>query len=197
MIKINFISKKNNYRCFYSNRKNEIIAKAVGIKKNYFPLVLDTTAGLGRDAFILSFLGCHVIMIERHPVIIKLLQEGLKKAYEDEKIGFWLKKRLHLIHENSMNMLSLSIPQPDVIYLDPMYPLRKKKSLPKKEIQFFQKLIGNDKDSYQLLNIAKKLAKKRIVVKRPYYAKKISTDKVDFIIKSKKHRFDIYLPSKK
>ncbi|MDE5285913.1 MAG: class I SAM-dependent methyltransferase, partial [Buchnera aphidicola] len=106
-------------------------------------VVLDGTAGLGKDAFILSFLGCTVYMIERNPVIAALLQDGLERAYENEKIGSWIKKRLHLIYDNSVQMLNLSIIKPDVIYLDPMYP-DKKKSLPKKDMQIFQKFIGRD-----------------------------------------------------
>ncbi len=133
-------------------------------------------------------------MIEHHPVIAALLKDGLERGYKDEKIGFWLKKRLHLIFNNSLNMLNLSILQPDVIYLDPMYPTNKKKSLPKKNMQFLRKLIKKNDESKNLLHVARKFAKKRIVVKRPSYANPISNDKVDFIISNKHHRFDIYLP---
>jgi 16S rRNA (guanine1516-N2)-methyltransferase len=136
-------------------------------------------------------------MIENHPVIAALLKDGLERGYKDEKIGFWLKKRLHLIFNNSLNMLNMSILQPDVIYLDPMYPINKKKSLPKKNMQFLRKLIKKNDESKNLLHVARKFAKKRIVVKRPSYAHPISNDKVDFIISNKHHRFDIYLPYQK
>lgn len=196
-VKVDFTSKKNNYRCHSLTRKNEILSKVVGIKKFYYPFVLDVTAGLGNDAFILSFLGCHVVMIERHPVIAALLQDGLHRGYKDKTIGKWLKKRLHFIFNNSINMLQMSITQPDVIYLDPMYPFNKKKCLPKKNMQFFRKLIGYDNDAENLLNMSRKLAKKRIIVKRPRYAKALSPEKVNFIITSKNHRFDVYSPFKK
>ncbi|CAL4325965.1 class I SAM-dependent methyltransferase [Buchnera aphidicola] len=195
-IKVDFTSKKNNYRCL-NLKKNELLYKAVGIKKNYLPSILDATAGLGTDSFLLSSFGCFVIMIEKHPVIAALLRDGLERGYKDKKIGNWLKKRLHLIFNDSLNMLKIPILQPDVIYLDPMYPIRKKKSSPKKEFQFLRKLINSDYQPEKLLNIAKKLAKKRIVVKRPSYASPLSKDKVDFVISNKSHRFDIYLPLKK
>ncbi|CAL4326635.1 class I SAM-dependent methyltransferase [Buchnera aphidicola] len=191
-IKVDFTSKKNNYRCNFFRKKNEILYKAVGIKKSYFPIVLDATAGLGNDAFILAFLGCQVIMIERHPIIAALLQDGLQRGYQDKKIGNWLKKRLHLILNDSFNILNTPFIQPDVIYLDPMYPLNKKKSLPKKNMQIFRNLIGQDEDAEELLNLAQKKAKKRVVVKRPCYAKSLSQDKLSFIVLGKKHRFDIY-----
>jgi len=193
-IKVDFTSKKNNYRCCNFRKKNEILSRVVGIKKYYFPFVLDATAGLGNDAFVLAFLGCKVIMIERHPIVAALLKDGLERGYEDKKIGFWLKKRLHLLVNDSLNMLELSIPKPDVIYLDPMYPTNKKKSLPKKNMQILRKLIGKSYDCEKLLNISRKFAKKRIIVKRPCYAKPLSKDKVNFVIKNKNHRFDIYNP---
>lgn len=193
-IKVDFTSNKINYRCYSIRKKNEILSKAIGIKSSYHPLVLDATAGLGNDAFILSFLGCQVIMIERHPIIAALLKDGLQRGYEDKKIGIWLKKRLHLIFNDSCNMLKIPILKPDVIYLDPMYPISKKASLPKKNMQIFRKLIGQDCDAKNLLKVSRKLAKKRIVVKRPCYAKPLSKDKINFVIVGKKHRFDIYSP---
>ena len=193
-IKVDFTSKKNNYRCHHFRKKNEILSKAIGIKKNYFPVILDATAGLGNDAFILSFLGCQVFMIERHPVVAALLQDGLQRGYHNKKIGDWLKKRLCLIINDSCNMLKIPTLKPDVIYLDPMYPNHRKKSLPKKNMQIFRKLIGKDNDIEKLLNISRRLAKKRIVVKRPCYAKSLSEDKINFIIKGKNHRFDVYNP---
>ncbi|QIQ42138.1 MAG: class I SAM-dependent methyltransferase [Buchnera aphidicola (Microlophium carnosum)] len=193
-IKVDFTSKKNNYRCFHFRKKNEVLYKVAGIKTSYFPFILDATAGLGSDAFIFSFLGCQVMMIERHPIAAALLKDGLQRGYKDKKIGHWLKKRLHLMINDSSNMLKIPILKPDVIYLDPMYPLHDKKSLPKKDMQFFRKLIGHDHDSEVLLNASRKLAKNRIVVKRPCYANPLSKDKADFIIATKNHRFDIYKP---
>lgn len=193
-IKVDFTSKKNNYRCVHFKKKNEVLSKVVGIKNSYFPFVLDTTAGLGNDAFMLSFLGCQVVMVERHPIVAALLKDGLERGYRDKKIGHWLQKRLHLIVNDSLNMFKMPILKPDVIYLDPMYPDHRKKSLPKKSMQIFRKLIGQNYDSEMLLDISRKLAKNRIVVKRPCYAKPLSKDKVNFIITTKNHRFDIYQP---
>lgn len=196
-IKVDFTSKKNNYRCLSFKKKNELLYKAIGIKKNYFPSILDATAGLGKDAFLLSFFGCSVLMIEHHPVIAALLKDGLERGYKDKNIGNWLKKRLHLIFNDSLNMSKMSILPPDVIYLDPMYPISRKKASPKKEMQFLRKLINSCYQPVELLNVAKNFAKKRIVVKRPSYANPLSNDKIDFIISNKSHRFDIYLPYKK
>jgi len=193
-IKVDFVSKKNNYRCYHFKKKHEVLYKILGIKNSYFPFILDATAGLGNDSFIFSFLGCKVLMIERHPIAAALLKDGLQRGYKDKKIGSWLKERLHLVIQDSSKMLDMLIPKPDIIYLDPMYPSRHKTSLPKKNMQIFRKLIGYNDDSEKLLNISRKLAKNRIIVKRPFYAKPLSKDKANFVITTKSHRFDIYQP---
>lgn len=195
-IKVDFLSKKNNYRCLNFKKKDEALYKALGIKKNYFPFVLDATAGFGKDAFLISFWGCYVLMIERNPIIAALLEDGLQRAYKNKKLGIWLKKRLHLMFYDSFKMIEIPILQPDVIYLDPMYPINKKKALPKKNMQFLRQII-RDNDNYEnLLKIARRFAKKRIIVKRPSYAKPLSEKKVTFSISNKNNRFDIYLPFK-
>ncbi|QCI18530.1 16S rRNA methyltransferase [Buchnera aphidicola (Aphis nasturtii)] len=195
-IKVDFLSKHNNYRCLNFKKKNEALYKALGIKKNYFPSVIDATAGFGRDAFLISFWGCYVVMIERNPVIAALLKDGLQRAYEDQYIGYWLKQRLHLIFDDSFKMLEIPICQPDIIYLDPMYPINKKKTLPKKNMQFLRKIIKNNDNYENLLNISRTFARKRIIVKRPSYAKPLSNEKFEFSINNKNHRFDVYLPFK-
>ncbi|QFQ32731.1 16S rRNA methyltransferase [Buchnera aphidicola (Aphis fabae)] len=195
-IKVDFLSKQNNYRCLKFKKKNEALYKALGIKKNYFPYVIDATAGFGRDAFLIAFWGCYVLMLERHPIIAALLKDGLQRAHESQKIGNWLKQRLHLMFYDSFKMLEIPILQPDIIYLDPMYPINKKKALPKKNMQFLRNIIKNSDNHENLLNISRKFAKKRIIVKRPSYAQPLSKEKVKFSISNKNHRFDIYLPIK-
>jgi 16S rRNA (guanine1516-N2)-methyltransferase len=83
--------------------------------------------------------------------------------------------------------------KPDAIYLDPMFPHKKKSALVKKEMRLFQHLLGPDDDADRLLEPAIQLAQKRVVVKRPDYAPFLADKKPSMQIKSKKHRFDVYL----
>ncbi|HAS63559.1 MAG TPA: 16S rRNA methyltransferase, partial [Vibrio sp.] len=55
------------HRRKFGGGKGQAIAKAAGLNKGATPTVLDGTAGLGRDAFVLASLGCKVQMVERHP----------------------------------------------------------------------------------------------------------------------------------
>jgi 16S rRNA (guanine1516-N2)-methyltransferase len=83
--------------------------------------------------------------------------------------------------------------QPDVIYLDPMYPHKEKSALVKKEMRVFQSLVGEDLDADALLAPAIALAKYRVVVKRPSYAPPLANKKPSTSINMKKNRFDVYV----
>lgn len=189
---VDFVSGAMAHRRKFGGGRGEAVAKAVGIKKDYLPDVIDATAGLGRDAFVLAALGCQVKMLERHPVVAALLDDGLQRGYQDTEIGDWLKERMSLIHASSITALTNIARPPDVIYLDPMYPHRQKSALVKKEMRVFQSLVGPDDDADALLAPALALAKRRVVVKRPDYAEPLAGQKAPAAVTTKSHRFDIY-----
>ncbi|EAA9996251.1 16S rRNA (guanine(1516)-N(2))-methyltransferase RsmJ [Salmonella enterica subsp. enterica serovar Kentucky] len=177
---------------FVGGGRGEAVAKAVGIKGDYLPDVVDATAGLGRDAFVLASVGCRVRMLERNPVVAALLDDGLARGYADADIGGWLQERLQLIHASSLTALTDITPRPQVVYLDPMFPHRQKSALVKKEMRVFQSLVGPDLDADGLLEPARQLATKRVVVKRPDYAPPLADVATPNAIVTKGHRFDIY-----
>ena len=191
-IYVDFVSGAMAHRRRFGGGRGEAVAKAVGIKGHYLPNVVDATAGLGRDAFVLAAIGCHVRMIERNPVVAALLDDGLQRGYQDVEIGAWLKERLTLIHDSSLMALTHIAPKPEVVYLDPMFPHREKSALVKKEMRVFQTLVGADLDADDLLTPAMRIATKRVVVKRPDYAPYLNEVKPQVSVKTKSHRFDIY-----
>lgn len=191
---VDFVTGAMAHRRRFGGGRGEAVAKAVGIKGSYLPDVVDATAGLGRDAFVLAALGCRVRMLERHPVVAALLEDGLQRGYQDAEIGPWLRERLTLIHAVSAQALGDITPPPDVVYLDPMYPHRQKSALVKKEMRVFQSLVGPDEDADALLEPARRLARKRIVVKRPDYAPPLAGVVTQAAVVTKSHRFDIYPP---
>ena len=189
------------HRRKFGGGKGQAIAKAAGLNKGATPTILDGTAGLGRDAFVLASLGCKVQMVERHPVVAALLDDGLQRAQQDPDIGDWVSERMKLIHASSHDALDKlsddpNFEQPDVVYLDPMYPHpenKKKSALVKKEMRVFQSLVGADLDADGLFEPAMKLASKRVVVKRPDYAAWLHEQKPSMAIETKKNRFDVYV----
>lgn len=198
---VDLVSGAVAHRRKFGGGKGQAIAKAAGLNKGTTPTVLDGTAGLGRDAFVLASLGCKVQMVERHPVVAALLDDGLERAKQDAEIGQWVSERMSLIHASSLNALSdlandADFVKPDVVYLDPMYPhpeSKKKSALVKKEMRVFQSLVGADLDADGLLEPALALATKRVVVKRPDYANWLNERKPSMAIETKKNRFDVYV----
>ena len=191
---VDFVSGAMAHRRKFGGGRGEAVAKAVGIKSGYLPDVVDATAGLGRDAFVLASIGCRVRMLERNPVVAALLDDGLRRGYADAEIGGWLRERLELLHASSLDALTDISPAPDVVYLDPMYPHKQKSALVKKEMRVFQSLVGADLDADGLLEPARQLAKKRVVVKRPDYAPPLADIATPNAVTTKSHRFDIYTP---
>jgi 16S rRNA (guanine1516-N2)-methyltransferase len=187
---VNFIDPRNYLRYTKLNIRNELIARAAGIKANYKPKVLDATAGLGKDGFVLACLGCEVQLLERSAIMVALLQDGLKRAKEDAKFS---KLHISLLHAEANDYMQRSEKNFDVVYIDPMFPERSKSALVKKEMRVLRELIGEDEDAATLLQSALKFARKRVVVKRPLHAASIDATKPDVIFKGKASRFDVYL----
>ncbi len=198
-IVVDFTSDALTFRRLHGGGKKEAIAKAIGLKGKNSLHVLDATAGLGRDAFVLASLGCVVDMIERSPVVAALLQDGLDRASSDEELGAWVPNHMCLFHGAALNLLQSwqdtnpPVARPDVVYLDPMFPHRKRNAAVKKEMRLFQQLLGPDEDADLLLAPALALAKSRVVVKRPTGAPFLASKKPQIEMLGKANRFDVYL----
>ncbi|MBU4263887.1 MAG: class I SAM-dependent methyltransferase [Proteobacteria bacterium] len=189
---VDFTSGTLRYRRQFGGGRKEALARAVGLKANRCPSVLDATAGLGRDSFILASLGCRVLLVERSAIIAALLEDGLARTVRDPELAA-IVARMQIIHADCLTLDHLA-PSPDVIYLDPMYPHRSKSALVKKEMRLVRALVGDDSDASQLLDWALGQKVARVVVKRPQGAPTLDDRKPAFVINGKNSRFDIYLP---
>ena len=189
---IDFLAGKNAHRQQFGGGRGQPLAKAIGLSKGQSPTIIDATAGFGRDAFVLASLGCQVQLIERHPWLAALLQDGLHRAQQESASSA---HNMRLIHANAPDYLSQlsDVEQPDVIYLDPMYPNREKSALVKKDMRLLHQLVGEDMDSKVLLVAAQKAASKRVVVKRPAGAPWVDEQKPHTQIESKSTRYDVYM----
>jgi len=188
---VDFSSGEMNFRRERGGGKNQAIGRAVGLKKLKAVKVLDATAGLGGDAFVLACLGCDVTMVERSRIIAALLKDGLTRGLLDENISGII-ARMTLVNMEAKDYFSKFKEIPDVIYLDPMYPHRKKSAKVKKEMQILQNLLGHVEGG-SLLKPALKVATKRVVVKRPKGAEYLENSAPSHSIESKKTRYDVYL----
>lgn len=191
-IMVDFASGAATYRRKFGGGKSEGIAKAVGLHKKAGLHVIDATAGLGRDAFVLASLGATVTLVERNPAVVALLQDGLRRAALDPALADWLPQRMQLVHATAHQALQ-QLPAPDVVFLDPMFPAREKSAAVKKEMAAFHQVVGTDDDADALLPLALQLAQKRVVVKRPGYAEFLNQQQPSMSIEGKNNRFDVYV----
>jgi len=190
-VNASFVGGKTAHRLNFGGGKGQMIAKAVGLNKGVQPTILDATAGLGRDAFVMASLGCDVLMLERSPVVSALLAFALEEA--KSSVVFDIVSRMSLINENAIDWLdSQAESVADVIYLDPMYPHRDKSSLVKKEMRLFQDIVGEDMDDARLLEAALDKAAYRVVVKRPRKGDIIDGVQPSFQLLGKSCRYDLY-----
>ena len=191
---IDFSTGKSRHRRLYGGGRGQHLARAIGLKKHPHPVLVDATAGLGRDAFVLATLGCRVTMLERSAVIAALLGDGLQHAQEsDDEAVRKITQQMQLVHADAINWLKSGTGRTDVIFLDPMFPARKKSALVKKEMRFFQDIVGRDQDIDALFTAALDVATRRVVVKRPVKSGYVKERTADFSIGGKTTRYDIYL----
>jgi 16S rRNA (guanine1516-N2)-methyltransferase len=202
-IRAEFTEGSVDHRRKFGGGKGQMIAKAVGVKAGVYPRVLDATAGLGKDAFVLATLGCHVQMLERSPCVHALLQNGLQRArefsqYEDPDLAQII-ARMELLAVDSHDYLAqiyaesnIDNNRPDVIYLDPMFPDRQKTADVKKEMAAFHHVVGKDEDADSLLEKAIASANYRVVVKRPRKAPFVAGKTPSYQLEGKSSRYDIY-----
>jgi 16S rRNA (guanine1516-N2)-methyltransferase len=169
------------------------LAKAVGIKQSQRPTILDATAGLGADAFLLASLGCKVWLCERNPIVTILLKDAIERATNNPQTAAVFKHSMSFVGSDINQAKQILSQAPDVIYLDPMYPkpTKKRSANVKKEMQIMRTLLTPDDDASEWLEIARNWSKK-VVVKRPSWAKPLAED-MQGSVESKNHRYDIFM----
>ena len=195
---VDFVAGTAAHRRRFGGGRSQPLARAVGLKGNAAPTVVDATAGLGRDAFVLACLGCTVRLLERSPIMAALLRDGLQRARQDPELGSLVAERLSLELADGQEWLRRLAPeqQPDVVYLDPMYPHRRKTALVSKEMRLLRQVAGADPDAPALLNAALGCARRRVVVKRPRLAPPLVGPPPTLRITAPNTRFDVYLPQR-
>lgn len=187
---VDFAGGKQAHRRQFGGGRGQPLARAVGMKKGHNPTIIDATAGLGRDAFVLATLGATVTLVERSPVVAELLRDGLARAAVETDLLETI-SRMTLVHGNAIETLN-SLPKHDIVYLDPMYPHRDKSALVKKEMRLLREVVGDDPDTADLLTAARQVAGKRVVVKRPNKAPFLGDQVASSQVPGKTTRYDLY-----
>lgn len=197
-VRVDFADANLQRRIANGHGAGEAVARACGLRKGATPRVLDATAGLGRDSWILAALGAQVEMVERVPLVHALLADGLRRAQQNNQLA-GTAERLALHADDAQTVLRaklLLLPEarPEVVYLDPMFPHREKSAKVKKDMWAFRHVVGSDEDADALLMLARAVATKRVVVKRPRIAPDLNGEEPHQRMLGQSSRFDLYTP---
>ncbi len=192
MLKCSFIEGPILHRLKYGRGRGQNLAKAVGMKFNKNRNIIDATAGLGYDSFILASIGAKVTLIERSQKMYELLQNGID---EGKSFGGEIEKiinRMELVFGDSKDILPKLTPE--VIMIDTMYKDRKKTALVKNNMRLVRDIVGPDSDYIDLLKVALNCATNRVVLKQPRYAEPIKEiRKCSHQILGKTIRYDVFM----
>ncbi|MEM1027893.1 MAG: class I SAM-dependent methyltransferase [Planctomycetota bacterium] len=175
------------------------LLKAVGIHKQRSgerPNVLDATAGLGEDAWLLAAAGCQVTAIERHPIVHALLDDALRRA---RLTAPDVTDRISLLPcaeaRDVLRESAASGERFDVVLLDPMFPeSARRKTAERKPMRVLRWLVGDDADADDLLDLARKTARQRVVIKRPKHAPHLAGIEPVATHAGKGLRFEVVIP---
>ncbi|MDD5229403.1 MAG: class I SAM-dependent methyltransferase [Methylococcales bacterium] len=173
----------------YPAPKEGAFAQAIGRKTK---TIVDATTGWAQDSLCLFRMGYEVSCIERSPMMAELLADAFMRLEQE----LWVQKLELappiLMKGNAIELLQNLETPPDCIYLDPMFPPKRKKSaLSKKSMTILQELVGEDLDKTELFEAAFAATGKRVVVKSPDYAEPLGA-KPNESFSGKLLRYDVY-----
>ena len=190
-----FVGGVVQHRLRFGGGRGQDLPKAAGFKLGINPHIIDATAGLGRDAFLLASLGATVTMIERSTDMHALLHDGMARALDAGGVTAEIINRMTLIHGDAIQLLSeLS---PEIVLVDPMHPPRNKSALVKAEMRQIRSIVGIDDDQTCLMKTALAHASRRVVLKWP--AKAAPMDDIppaSHQIIGKSIRYDVFMQSR-
>ena len=179
--------------------QREMLVKAARVKGVEAPRAVDATAGLGEDSLLLAAAGFTVTLCEADPVIAALLEDALARASAHEVLGP-IVECMHLVAGDSRIALeragASTGAQPDVVYLDPMFPGRTKSAAVKKKFQLIHGLERPTEplDEESLLQAALAACPRKVVIKRPVKGPYLAGVKPSHAIAGKAVRYDCIVP---
>jgi 16S rRNA (guanine1516-N2)-methyltransferase len=189
---VDFTGGAVGHRLKFGGGRGQALSKACGLSKGHTPSIVDATAGLGRDSFLLASLGAEVKLIERSKHLHKLLEEGIARARDAGYPFSDIMNRMTLVHGDARDVLPALAP--DVVLVDPMHPPRGNSALVKIEMRQLRQIVGADHDAFEVMKVALYTAKKRVVLKWPLRADPMPDLKAySHQILGKSTRFDVFM----
>ena len=174
--------------------QGQLLGKALGLKNLRTPTVLDATAGLGTDSYLMAHAGCLVTAIERSSAIFALLEDGLRRAVQAVGVQASGSEAACRIEIRRGDFLLMDLPDKayDVVYLDPMFPGDRRKARSGKEMTMLQNIATEDQSESGLLSQSLRCARRRVVVKRNRRSRELAGMKPTLKFQGSRLRFDVY-----
>lgn len=174
---------------------HELLVRAAKVKRTVgssVPTAVDATAGLGEDSLLLAAAGFEVTLIERDETIAALLVDALRRASQTGELAASA-QRMHVVEGDSTQIMAQLTTPPDVVYLDPMFPTRRKSAAVKKKFQLLHALEKPCTLAEQeaLLCAAYSAHPHKIVIKRPAKAEALAGQKPSYTVQGKTVRYDV------
>ncbi|MGB4113960.1 MAG: class I SAM-dependent methyltransferase [Yoonia sp.] len=191
-LRVDFVMGAVAHRLRFGGGRGQDIAKAMGFRNGNTPTIIDATAGLGRDSFLLASLGAHVTMIERSEKMHMLLELGMERAFNEGGQFREIIERMTLLKGDAKDIIPTLTAE--AILIDPMHPERKNSALVKQDLRQVRDIVGSDEDAADLVRLAIMHAQKRVVLKWPAKADPIEgVQKCSHQILGKTTRYDVFM----
>ena len=191
-LRVDFVKGPLAHRLRFGGGRGQDLPKAMGLRASRTPMIVDATAGLGRDSFLLASLGAQVIMIERSSKMHSLLVQGMKRAANEGGQLLEIIDRMTLLHGDAKDLIpGLSC---EAVLIDPMHPPRNKSALVRQDLRQVRNIVGTDDDAADLVKLAIMHARNRVVLKWPAKADPIAGIKpCTHQIRGKTTRYDVFM----
>jgi 16S rRNA (guanine1516-N2)-methyltransferase len=191
-LRVDFVSGAVAHRLRFGGGRGQSLAKAMGLRAGKTPMIVDATAGLGRDAFLLASLGAQVTMIERSEIMHALLVDGMARAEAEGGEFRDIIGRMTLLKGDAKDLLADLAGE--AVLIDPMHPPRKNSALVKRELRQVREIVGTDDDAADLVRVALACARNRVVLKWPAKADPIDVGRsYSHQILGKSTRYDVFM----
>ena len=191
-LRLDFAAGAVGFRFRRGSGRDHPLVKAAGLRKDRVPTVVDATAGLGRDAFLLASVGANIVLLERSADVHALLKDALARASAASPDLADVIARMTLIHGDARDHLPEL--RPDVVLVDPMHPPRQNSALVKQEMRLLSGIVGADEDSHELMQVALASARERVVLKWPLRAQPLlESPKPSHQFAGKTVRYEVFL----
>ena len=187
-----FVNGPVGYRFRSGASRKHALARAAGFARGNIPTVVDATAGLGRDAFLLACSGAQVTLLERSEEVHGLLRDALARAVAESPELATVVARMTLIQGDARDLLPRL--RADTVIVDPMHPPRTNSAIVKLEMRLLRDLVGTDPDALELMRAALAADCRRVVLKWPLRARPLEgLRKPSHSIAGKTVRYDVFM----